>query len=144
MLADDEIGLSVFTFDADWQSARDAFLRAIRVFFAGRAVIDVAGHVQHFAFNGDFPGVFGRIGIPRLMLVAFVAENWDYGNRQRSGQRHQCSWFLHCFVLSVSWFLFLQLLISPQVSISFPPYGLETSFEVCTQSFFTIGQCRMW
>ena len=41
------------------------------------------------------------------------------------------------FTVLSAWFYFL---ISPQLTMSFPPYGLEMVVDVCTQSLLSIGQ----
>jgi len=74
VLADEQIRFAVIGFEADWQPARDAFLRTIGVLFAGCVVIDVAGHVDDLA--GNLFCFTRREFIFLAMLMAFMSDDW--------------------------------------------------------------------
>ena len=47
-------------------------------------------------------------------------------------------------ILETSCTMGIYFFTTPHVSISLPAYGFEIFSEVCTQSFFSIGQCITW
>jgi len=62
VIPDEQVGLAVFAFDPDRKSHADALFRTIGVFCPRGAVVEIAGHVDDFSFDGDLFVVVRRDG----------------------------------------------------------------------------------
>src|SRR5437762_13272491 len=82
VFADEQIRFAVICFQPDGQSAHDALFRAIGMFLAGGVVIDVTGHIDHFA--GNLFRLAGCEFVFLAMLVAFMSDGWI-------GRKDDCS-----------------------------------------------------